>query len=319
MLQIKKILFPTDFSACAERAVLHAAYLADRYDAELYVLNVHHPVGERLYFDDFQLSEEEIASELNMHFDPSTSRKKDAASGAPQMHNVQVEHEVPAQAILEFAEEKDVDLIVMGTHGRRGVPRLLLGSVAEEVVRLATCPVFTVRTGEELVPRRPIERLLAPIDFSEHSRVAIDYAIELAKTYDAQLHLLHVTDDASLTTAYGVEPMTNITDELARGAEEAMDELIATLDYPHVHSQVVLGHPARSILDYVDENESDLIVLSSHGRSGIERMLLGSVSEKVVRMAPSPVFTVKSFGKSLLSSDPKKAASLSSGNNRIRA
>ena len=144
MLQIKKILFPTDFSACAERAFAHAAYLADRHEAELHVLHVtetYQKDDEVTYLmDEPVATDEEITEQLYI----GAGRKGHEQDGLRVMQ-VQARGGSARIAILGYAEEHAIDLIVMGTHGRRGLDRLLMGSVAEAVVRRAACPVHTIR------------------------------------------------------------------------------------------------------------------------------------------------------------------------------
>ncbi len=304
MLQIEKILFPTDHSACAERAFLHAAVLADWHDAKLHALHVAEANAEDgSFLGRLRFSDEEIAEELRTAWTRSEARsRKDAAAEKLRLVTKQVEAPSAPDAILRYAEDEDADLIVMGTHGRRGVRRLMLGSVAEEVVRRAACPVLTVRTGEEDVPYRTVQRVLAPVDFSAFTPTAVAYAVELAQTYGARIDLLHVVEDATRPGAYG-EGARLVVD--VKAFKERAYDALAKLAREHIGFEdvrvaVEVGHPAGAVLRYAEAHATDLIVIPTHGRSGIQRMLLGSVAEKVVRQAPCPVFTVKSFGKSLL-------------------
>jgi len=191
----------------------------------------------------------------------------------------------------------------MGTHGRRGIEHLLLGSAAEEVVRLADCPVFTIRESKEIKPIKLFERILVPIDFSDHSKKALAYAKEIADSYDANLQLLHVIED-TIHPAYSLSGKSSIFD-LVPGIEEdsrrKMEEMVleAGMAKEKTEQIVIGGQAANDIIEFAKDNTSDLVVIATHGLSGIEHLLLGSVTEKVVRMAPCPVFTVKSFGKDL--------------------
>jgi len=305
MLKIKKILFPTDYSACAEHAFSQAAYLAERYDADLHVLHVIEPSLEQLTID---ITEADIAADLHLPFSEPTP----FANGAREeggMLNVEIpplEGSV-ARAILAYADEQEIDVIVMGTHGRHGAMWLLLGSVAGKVVRLATCPVFTVRQDTETASNGCIRRILVPTDFSEHARLAVAYAMDLAASYDAHLDLLHVIEQIALPAIYGIEPplvqMPDIACPARRVLEQVADEArwAGVSVQPHVH----IGHPSHDIIDFAEHQGSDLIVIATHGLTGLKRFFLGSVAEKVVQSAPCPVFTVKGFGKRLL---PQPAA-----------
>jgi len=197
MMKLKNILFPTDFSRCADQALTHAVYLAEKYQAALHLLHVVTLFEDQpdVLNDEFaetealvrkleEKAESELQNVANTHgsddMEIVTSQKR-AISAAP--------------AILEYASKSGIDLIVMGTHGRRGIGHLLLGSAAEEVVRLADCPVFTIRESEEVKPIKLFERILVPIDFSDHSKKALAYAKEIADSYDANLQLLHIIED----------------------------------------------------------------------------------------------------------------------------
>ncbi len=299
MLQIKKILFPTDYSACAEHAFSQAAYLAGQYDAVLHVLHVAEP---SMVLPPLDLSEADIAADL--HLPPPGAPPEAHRTGEGSLLNI----EVPPiggsveRAILAYAAEEDVDVIVMGTHGRRAVDRLLLGSVASKVVRLAECPVLTVGFEAVLWDEGEARRILAPVDFSDHAQLAVAYAKDLAATYGAHLDLLHVVEETTLTAVYGMEPVAVQIPDVEAQARAALAQLASEAGGPEtpytIH--VIVGHPAYEIVDFAEQQGADLVVIATHGLTGIKRLLLGSVAERVVHRAPCPVFTVKGFGKRLL-------------------
>ena len=308
MLRLRRILFPTDFSACAEDAFTHAAYLAQRTGAELHVLHVVEGTmaspGD--WVQDFRITLEDIAADLDVPF-PAPPDEEQAPQGFVPLIDAEVEAESAGPAILHYAEDHAIDLIVMGTHGRRGFRRLLMGSVAEEVVRLAPCPVFTVGGQEASDGSWAIRRIVAPVDFSDHARLAARHAAALAEAYAADLDLLHVIEAAALPTATApfVAAFTVSADEAQLILQEALERYTAELEaeFPaigEVGAFVRVGRPASDIVDFAEAHDADLLVLGSHGRSGMERLLMGSVAEQVIRTAPCPVFTVKSFGQPLL-------------------
>jgi nucleotide-binding universal stress UspA family protein len=144
-----------------------------------------------------------------------------------------------------------------------------------------------------------IQKILFPTDFSEVSLHALKYAREFATTFDAQLHCLHVVDEAfQYWTAMGPEsvPVGVAAEDLVSVAEEHMarfaEEHLAGLKYPPV-TKVVVGQPFREIIHYGRETMIDVIILASHGRSGLSWVLMGSTAEKVVRKSPCPVLTVR--------------------------
>jgi nucleotide-binding universal stress UspA family protein len=306
MLKIHDILCPTDLSTCAGHALPHAARFAETCGADLHLVHalvLHQadpgnaayrlPNMDQLYEALEQHAEAQMQSAMDEHGDRGFAIKR-----------AHVRSLSAASAILDYASENNIDLIVMGTHCRRGVRRLLLGSVAEEVVRLAPCPVLTVPEGAEAGPAAQVERVLVPVDFSDYAKLALAYAADLTSLFRAEMHLLHVVDEVVYPDFYPpVLPSGGVvTDELREQSLERLKDLLQ--DVPpsgkpaNVH--VRAGRAATAIADVAGELSADLIVLASHGLTGLSHILLGSVSENVVRRAPCPVFTVKAFGKRLV-------------------
>lgn len=303
MLTIRRVLFTTDFSEGSKRAFPQAAFLADWHDAELHILNV---TGRHRY--DYTENKEDFPIPLDTLADwlrrPSGSGSSPSAADLEDRSIVQhqVESAAPAEQIVDYTDEKDIDLVVMGTHGRRGVDRMLFGSVTEEVVREADCPTLTVRTDADVAPGQAVRRILVPVDFSDASDVAVDHAKEIALTYGAELDLLHVVEQPFYPSAYGIDSVTFPTQEVVDRVEKQLGEMARTeIGYEHVMVEATVGDPADEILRHVDDNESDLVVIATHGRTGLDRILLGSVAERVLRQSPTPVFVVKPDRKSLVS------------------
>lgn len=301
MLHLKKILFPTDYSACAERAFGHAAFLADQYEAELHVLQVikSREPGPLTLFEDLVLSEDDIEQQL--HLVAAEAGAKATPRGVriiqSQLHAVS-----EAAAILDYADEHDIDLVVMGTHGRRGVERLFSGSIAEDVVRHAPCPVLTIRAGDGPMSTRAVRTILVPVDFSDSCKSALRHAKELADVYGARIEVVHVLEQVVVPNVDGLEvavpPNAQVLEQVARSLRAFVVPETGTA---RVTTHVVVGHPATEVLAFAGAWSADLIVIATHGRSELKQFLLGGVSEKIVRAAPCPVFTVKSFGRDLLS------------------
>ncbi len=306
-LRIARVLFPTDFSECAEHAFSHAAFIAVQHGAELHVLHVAEATDADplVGLGGLRITPEDVAEQLGLPAPPP-------APVAPDDPIPLIEAEVRAPsvapAILDYVRTHDIDLIVMGTHGRQGFERVRLGSVAEAVVRQAPCPVLLV--GAVAPAGLPaIERVLAPTDFSDPAQEAARYARAIADLYGARLDLVHVLDEMMLRPAY--VPLLGsfqIEEARARGQAEAeLARLSAELG-GEAATHVLVGHPATTLVDVAEEHGSDLIVIGSHGRRGFERLLLGSVAEQVIRLASCPVFVVKTFGRSLLAPAPAEHA-----------
>jgi len=306
MKNLKKILIPTDFSRCAQQALPQALYLAEKYQAELHqlhaiVLHAEDPHNPAFHFPNL----EEIHSRLKELASQKMLAELEAQqANLPTIQSVQMRGITAAAVILEYAQDNDIDLIVMGTHGRRGLEHLLLGSVAEEVIRLASCPVLTIREKKQAMPVEALKKILVPLDFSEYSQQALCYAKEIAIVFSARLQLLHVIEETIHPSFYasGINSIFKLMPDIKAKTTTAMQNLLKETAGPPVEADfnILEGRAARDIVQFAEENSSDLIVIATHGLTGIEHFLLGSVAEKVVRRAPCPVFTVKAFGKSLI-------------------
>ena len=178
---------------------------------------------------------------------------------------------------------------------------MLFGSVTEEVVRKSPCPALTVRTDADVPPNQAVRRVFAPVDFSAASEAAVQHAKETALTYGAELDLLHVVEEPLYPTEYGLGPSSFPTEEVVENVEKQLADLAREeIGYEHVMIHAQLGPPSNTILDYVEDNDVDLVVIATHGRTGLDRVLLGSVAERVLRRSPTPVFVVKPDRKSLV-------------------
>lgn len=195
----------------------------------------------------------------------------------------------PAGSMIVGAlSERPFDLVVMGTQGRTGIRRLLLGSVAEKVVRHAPCPVLTIRPEGALVPFRNV---LVPVDFSASSRYAMELAARMITRDGTGITLLHIVE---IPVAYrGQVTLPGMVETLDKRGAEVLGgwaaALRAKVDVP-VRTEWHIGWPAPEVLSVLEQDRSfDLVVVGSHGRTGIRRALIGSVAEKIVRHSPCPV------------------------------
>ena len=207
--------------------------------------------------------------------------------------------------ILNQAADMKADLLVMGTHGRSGFERLLLGSVTEKVLRKAGCPVLTVpRRHPDAVPATPVlfKRILCPVDFSDCSMQALNYAMSLAQEGDAHLTVLHVmmyepavAPDASAMIA--MSDSDSLGDFRGQREDDARQRLkdavpAAVAEYCHVETMVSSGSPSREIVRIAAEQQTDLIVVGVQGRGAADLVFFGSTTNHVVREATCPVLTV---------------------------
>lgn len=298
-MNIRKILFPTDFSGPSNRALDHALILAHRFDAELLMLHVEVPYATdpnnpRFEFPKleelFQAIREQVDKRLNAPELPVVSG------------DIEIHHEVKravsaAPEILQYAQDTEVDLIVMGTHGRTGLGHFLLGSTAERVVHGARIPVLTIHHGEDVLTQHlgKYESILVPIDFSESSRKALQAGAELADKFGGTLSVLHVVEPVlSPQNMFAGDPSPIIIDdELSSRSQSAFEEFAEGLVPKGTPLQLRSGTAHKEITAEAKEKKVDLVVMADQGWSAVERWLLGGTTEKVIRRNPVPVLTIK--------------------------
>jgi nucleotide-binding universal stress UspA family protein len=290
-----KILLATDFSQPAQRAYAYAAKLATALSTRMVILNVlEGPPGLDREFPVNTLYLKQLQEEA----DRELTRLVRLAKKAGVSVEPWLEYGNTAHCISQAAEKTAAALIVLGTHGRTGWNRALLGSTAEAVVREAPCPVLTVRMTEE--PIGPpdtvaIECLLVPIDFSECAQEALEYAARLAKQLNARLRLVHAMTSAAYPLDFA---LFGVSEEMAlrEKVHAHLDELVSVVKADGIAAESVseIGAPADVILKHAKEEGAGAIVMGTHGRRGLSHLALGSVAEYVVRHAACPVFTVKS-------------------------
>jgi len=283
-----QILVPTDFSPPSDAALSYARLLARTFDASLHLLHVigTHSTPPQATAD----SRDRVPAALR-----DLRSRLTADDRSPDVAVLAVEAPDPAAQIVRTARSMDASLIVMGTHGRGGIARVLMGSVAEKVVRTAPCPVFTTN-GALRAPAKGFRRILVPADFSAPSDAALHCARRLAAGFAASVHLLHVLTEVSASSSelFVSEPPEARSIRLI-DARDRLKHRIAADDRVtlRVTSEVIFGSPAQIIVDYAADNYFDLIVMGTHGRTGMAHLLVGSVAERVVRTAGCPVFTTQ--------------------------
>jgi len=306
MIQIKKILFPADFSRCANQAFSHAIYLAKKHRAELHIMHVITSFEAYPYISPNEFpNREEIDEILNRNASMLINKLVDKdITGLKNIKRTIKRGISEAPVILDYLKDNDIDLIVMGTHGRRGLNSLFLGSTTEEVVRLSHCPVITIRELKEPITIESPKRILVPIDFSDHSLKALEYAKEIAEIFDSRLQLLHVIEE-TFHPAFSLSGKSSVFDlipDIEEKTRNKMKQIAKEAKGPKVDYNIYIngGRVASNIIRFAENKSSNLIIISTHGLTGIEHLVMGSVTEKVIRFANCPVFTIKSFGKHLV-------------------
>jgi len=288
----QRILVATDFSPAAELAQRLALDLARAFDAELHVVHV------QVLLDDPHL-EEKHQLELDRLLESSEQRRRMALEVPPSESEVPVQTHLvrglsASEAIAETASDLNCDLILMGTHGRRGFTHLLLGSVAEHVVRTARVPVLTVRP-DSVVPPKGIRSILVPHDFSDHSTTAVDVAAAWARDLGAEVTLLHAVEPVVYPEFYAVDLLPDeMISRLRPRSEEALRRAAEKhLEGVTVNVDVVVGRAGDTIVAEAASRNHDLLVMGTRGLSGLEHLLLGSVAESVLRRCALPMLAVR--------------------------
>lgn len=284
---MERILVPLDGSPLSESILPVAEVLARDYGAELLLIRAVLPRGADPLEPDVELAPGAEAYLLR-------KVKELNARGLARVR-WSVWHGRPEQAIGQAAVQSRVDLITMTTHGRGGFGRLLLGSVAESVVRSSPAPVLLVR-GEPSWIRGAISRILVPLDGSQLSEAILPVVERLAGPFDFTIDLLAIVEP--MPSAAAAE-MTTRLGELIQLQEADCKAYLAKIAEGleakglRVRQAVRVGHPVEVIRAYAEEEGVGLIGMTTHGRSGLGRLFLGSVAERVSRTAPVPVLLWK--------------------------
>jgi nucleotide-binding universal stress UspA family protein len=303
MVDIRRILCPIDFSDCSRRALDHAVAIAKWYDSTITIVYVSPIVPLAAYAPGSGVVPSANLSPGDREALLTSMKHFAAADASPAIRfdYILSEGGVAAQ-ILNAAETLASDLLVIGTHGRSGFERLMLGSVTEKVLRKATCPVLSVSPhSADAVEVPPFKRILCAVDFSECSIYALEFAMALAQEAGTSLTVLHVIDvapeipDIHGLMMGGVMDVREFIAQVDERARARLKELVpdSLRTSSHVETMVVTGRSYREVLRVVGDQSSDLIVLGVHGRGPVDRLFFGSTAQQVLREATCPVLTLR--------------------------
>lgn len=294
MVEIRRILCPIDFSPFSVKAYACAQSLARHYGAKLYVQHLielwndgSKSAPPMNLFEEYrrasiQEGEERLERFVEAHpYDGVRSERY-------------VREGMPADQILALAEELAVDLVVMGTHGRRGLNRLMLGSVAERVLRNAPCLVLVAgnASDDSSLPGKaedavPFGRILCCTDFSDASQKAVAQALSLAEEYGADMTLVHVLDESP--------DATGIQERIA-GATQQLEQWVSSASRKKgtINTAVRVGRPYEQIIQAATDTNADLTVMGVRGRNAIDVAVFGSTTYRVIQLGSCPVLVVPS-------------------------
>lgn len=296
----RKVLIPLDGSPFAERVQAHLQPLIVPGETELILLRVVEPLS-------YSVSPEAFASLGGMDEALRLDEAKtylDGVRGEWRELGVRTHMEVSggevATAIVRSADLHGADLIAMTTHGRSGLGRWAFGSVADRVIRSASQPIFLVRGTSEVAAERTVRRILVPLDGSELAEQALEPAKAMAKEAGAEILLVRAvtplteTEVAALYTGWGS------ADEVYSRRQTAAKQYLGRVERDlkatglKVATFVDEGHPAQVIVETEASHEADMVVMSTHGRSGVVRWVYGSVADKVLHRTRCPLLLVRS-------------------------
>jgi len=303
MPEIKKVLFTTDFSDLSNHALPYAIKMAKIYNAELIMLHAvtiydNDPNDPDYHFPYLQTYCEQATKSADDKFSVCFERVGD--SGV-KVRKALAQGISPHAAILEFIEQEgDIGLICMSTHGRSGLKHVLLGSVAENVIRYSPCPVLIVKqTEHEFVDpdthEAHIRKILFPYDFSDESLIPVDMLRSVSEIGDAEIIVLHAVDVEIPPVYYtaGVTSILQLDPELDDRVEEKMRaELDKPLEGFNVKYMVKEGRAVERIRETAEDEKIDLIVMGSAGSHGVGDFLFGSTSARVIQKAVCPVLII---------------------------
>ncbi|HTU41704.1 MAG TPA: universal stress protein [Candidatus Aquilonibacter sp.] len=291
-MELKSILCPIDFSDFSAAAYRYALSLAEYYKARIVALHI---VEVWKYpFADYAAQEADYAkfsSALNEGGEVQLQRFVEEHSAGVVQPELTVRQGNAPNCILSFAQKENMEVIVMGTHGRRGFDRLVLGSTTDRVMRKAVCPVLVVSDpSHNALATAPgghhrLSRILYCTDFSNNSERARGYAISLAAEYGAELTLLHVTERAA-------DPAR--AEAIIAERTEELDKLLSPAERQNLNVRLAVrfGKPYEEIVRYASETQTTLIILTTRGGDAVDRVVFGSTSYRVIQLGPCAVLAV---------------------------
>lgn len=305
---LQNILVPVDFSPMSERAIETAQQFARHSGAAVHLVHVH----EYFYPAGLMVPGAPIPPAMTTFSqdDAAQVRKQlaelAAGHGIP-ITNCYVRNDIPVfNGVCKVARQIEADLIVMQTHGHTGMARFFEGSHAERIVQHSPCPVLVTRKRARKASRirfgartnESIDSILVPVDFSQSSFEALEYAIEFAHRVAARLIVFHAVHLGPAFTAdgYAMVDLSLLIGEARKEAEEQMHRFVRLAKFRDVRFECVVkpGPLASEICAFADERDVDLIITATHGRTGLKHLLMGSVAEQMVRHARQPVLVVPS-------------------------
>ena len=322
-LQPKKIMCAVDFSDSTSEILGYSVALCKEFHAKLFLVHIVDDlntsfIGSGIVSDDGILQEQHISKAQKLL--------------GNLVKDLRIEHEIviskgkSADKICQLALKEQIDMVITATHGKSGFERLLIGSVTEKLIKIIHCPLLVIRTkGRDFIPgdssEMKLKKILVGCDFSADSKLAVDYGLSLAQEFQADLYLAHVikpTEYVDLKPAdyinvipgdhlvWGTSDYYEIQKKVTAENREKMNILRSRLEKQlHLmvpeecqiwctpHTTLLFGEPYRELIKYAKESEIDMIVLGVRGHTLLEKLTVGSTTDRVIREAPCPVLAVR--------------------------
>jgi len=291
-VQIKAILCPIDFSEFSVAAYCYALSVAEHYEADVICLHV--AELEKYPYADYGAYETDFARFCRALHEGGEHRLREFVkkhAGSSVHPRIVVQQGNASDSILSFAESQNIELIVMGTHGRRGLDRLVLGSTTDRVIRRAVCPVLVVSNPSHVTMctgpdgRHRLERILYCTDFSHNSAGALEYAFSVTAEYGAELTMLHVSGNAT--------DLSRAEAEIASRSEQ-LKQLVPLSKRQNLDlkTAVRFGKAFEEINRYASESKASMIIMTARGGDALDRAVFGSTTYRVIQLGPCPVLAI---------------------------
>jgi nucleotide-binding universal stress UspA family protein len=283
---LRKILTPLDGSKTAETVLPYIKYLASQFDSKIEVLGV--GIGNK---------NRRVNRLLNEYIDIAVSNLNAEKIEAEAV----VIYGSAADKILNYSKQNDIDLIIMATHGRSGVKRWWMGSVAEKIISQSITPVLLIPSKKKRATQTKkitsIDQILIPLDGSNIGQAALDHIEHVARKTRAAINLIQVisTSGSMEASLLGNANWDSFFKAMRKAASDYLESLVEELKGHGISAKydILIGNPAAEIIEYARKNKADLIAMSTHGRTGLARWVLGSTADKVLHGAGMPMWLVR--------------------------
>jgi len=322
-LQPKKIMCAVDFSDSTNEILGYSVALCKEFHAKLFLVHIVDDLNIS-FIDSGVVIDDGILQE--QHISKAQELLGNLAKDLTIEHEIVISKGNSADKIRQLALKEQIDMVITATHGKSGFERLLIGSVTEKLIKIIHCPLLVIRTkGPDFIlgdsSEMKLKKILVGCDFSADSKLAFDYGLSLAQEFQADIYLAHVikpTEYVDLKPAdyinvlpgnylvWGASDYYEIQKKLTAENREKINILRSRLEKQlHLmvpeecqvwctpHTTLLFGEPYRELIKYAKESEIDMIVLGVRGHTLLEKLTVGSTTDRVIRDAPCPVLAVR--------------------------